>query len=121
MCCYFVLGVFGLGLDEDIRLIFLQDIGGSLEGEMQTKLKNYSALIQRQFEAQGGWSLDHQLMLNNFLQERFMMAELLQNANLEIERARQGGVADSEGLRASRVSSGQYVQILDQITSIIDR
>ncbi len=45
----------------------------------------------RQFESLGNWSIEHQLMLNSFLQERFLMAELVHNANLEIEKALETG------------------------------
>ena len=51
---------------------------------MQARLKNYSGYVQRQFESLGSWCTDHQLMLNSFLQERFLMAELIQNANFEL-------------------------------------
>ena len=56
----------------------------ALDQEMQARLKNYSGYVQRQFESLGSWSTDHQLMLNSFLQERFLMAELIQNANFEL-------------------------------------
>jgi len=35
---------------------------------MLKKLQSYSAYVQRQFEALGHWTADHQLMLNSFLQ-----------------------------------------------------
>lgn len=71
-------------LDDDIRLIFFADIQGTvnLNADFQAKLKNYTSYIQRHFESLGSWTTDHQFMLNSFLQERFLMAELIQNANL---------------------------------------
>lgn len=65
-----------LELDDDIRLIFFAEINGNvnLNSDMQAKLKSYSSFIQRQFENLGNWTGDHQVMLNSFLQERFLMA-----------------------------------------------
>jgi hypothetical protein len=36
----------------------------------------------------GGWSKDHQLMLKSFLEERFVLANIVKNANDEIKVAR---------------------------------
>jgi hypothetical protein len=36
----------------------------------------------------GNWTNDHALMLNTILQERFTMANLIKNANLEIEKVK---------------------------------
>lgn len=50
--------------------------------DFNIKLKQFSDSIYRKFESLGQWSLDHQMMLNTFLQERFMMANLVKNSNL---------------------------------------
>lgn len=52
------------------------------------KLKQFSDSIYRKFESLGNWSYDHQMMLNTFLQERFMMANLVKNTNIEIEKSK---------------------------------
>lgn len=36
----------------------------------------------------GGWSTDHQLMLNSFLQERFLMANVVKNSNEAIKKTK---------------------------------
>jgi hypothetical protein len=73
-----------LQLDEDIKLIFFAELNAKsqLEGALAQQIKSYSGKVMRQFESLGNWSLEHQLMLNSFLQERFLMAELVHNANL---------------------------------------
>lgn len=71
-------------LEEDVKLIFFAELdsGSQLAGnEMSLKLKSFSDSIYRKFESLGNWSFDHQLMLNSFLQERFLMANLVKNAN----------------------------------------
>jgi hypothetical protein len=110
-----------LELDEDIRLIFFADLQSSvnLEGDMQARLKSYSALIQRQFESLGSWTQDHQLMLNSFLQERFLMAELIQNANFEIEQAKAVSEQRMEGLKRYRADSNAYAGLLAQVAAIV--
>jgi hypothetical protein len=72
-----------LQLDEDIKLIFFPElkIQSQLEGILGQQIQSYSAKVMRQFESLGNWSLEHQFMLNSFLQERFLMAELVHNAN----------------------------------------
>jgi len=55
---------------------------------MQERLSNYCDFVQKQFEALGNWTADHQFMLNTFLQERFLMAELIENANNEISKVK---------------------------------
>jgi hypothetical protein len=56
----------------------------SVGDEFNMKLKQFSDSVYRKFESLGNWSYDHQMMLNTFLQERFMMANLVKNSNLEI-------------------------------------
>ncbi len=72
-----------LNLEEDVRLIFFTELQGGqgLDGDMSAKLKSFSDSVNRKFESLGSWTTDHQLMLNSFLQERFLMANLVKNAN----------------------------------------
>ncbi len=56
--------------------------------DFNLKLKQFSDTVYRKFESLGSWSFDHQMMLNTFLQERFMMANLVKNSNLEIEKSK---------------------------------
>ena len=59
-----------------------------MDTELSHKLQTFSDSVNRKFESLGPWSKDHQLMLNSFLQERFLMANLVKNANLEIEKSK---------------------------------
>jgi len=72
-------------LEDDVRLLFFTELDGPVKGvdaEFSAKLRSFSDSINRKFESLGPWSVDHQLMLNSFLQERFLMANLVKNANL---------------------------------------
>jgi hypothetical protein len=58
-------------------------------------------------------------MLNSFLQERFLMAELIQNANFEIETAKTASEQRMEGLKKYRADANAYAALLAQITTIV--
>jgi len=60
----------------------LESASRSVGDDFNLKLKQFSDSVYRKFESLGPWSYDHQLMLNSFLQERFLMANLVKNANL---------------------------------------
>lgn len=79
-----------LQLEDDVRLIFFEELGGNsnIAGDLSAKMKSFADSVYRKFESLGAWSFDHQMMLNSFLQERFLMANLVKNANLEIEKTR---------------------------------
>ena len=80
-----------LQLEDDVKLIFFTELeGGSnlVSGDFNGKLKSFADSVYRKFESLGNWSIDHQMMLNSFLQERFLMANLVKNANLEIEKSK---------------------------------
>ena len=66
---------------------------------MAARLKSFSDGINRKFESLGNWSTDHQLMLNSFLQERFLMANLVKSANQEIEKTKSMQINNAEMLR----------------------
>jgi hypothetical protein len=99
------------GLEDDVKLIFLNEFdSGSkiIDSDFNLKLKSYSDGIQRKFESLGNWTHDHQLMLNSFLQERFLMANLVKTANLEIEKARQSSSKTHESLRKLEADIDAY-------------
>lgn len=78
-------------MEDDVKLIFFTELeqGSNLvSGDFNAKLKSFSDTVYRKFESMGSWSMDHQMMLNSFLQERFLMASLVKNANLEIEKSK---------------------------------
>lgn len=89
-------------LEDDVKLIFFSELetGSKTVGEdFNTKLKSFSDSVYRKFQALGNWSMDHQMMLNSFLQERFLMANLIKNANLEIEKSKNIAVKREEAMK----------------------
>ena len=90
-----------LELEEDVRLLFFSELDapvGGMDTELSHKLRTFSDSVNRKFESLGPWTKDHQLMLNSFLQERFLMANLIKNANLEIEKSKAISVRRDEHL-----------------------
>lgn len=88
-------------LEDDVRLIFFSELDAPsnvVSGDFNSKLKSFSDSVYRKFDSLGPWSGDHQLMLNSFLQERFLMANLIKNANLEIEKSKLIAVKREEKL-----------------------
>ena len=91
-----------LQLEDDVKLIFFTELdqGSNLvSGDFNGKLKSFADTVYRKFESLGSWSIDHQMMLNSFLQERFLMANLVKNANLEIEKAKTISVRRDESVK----------------------
>lgn len=80
-----------LQLEDDVKLIFFTELDQAnnlVSADFNARLKSFSDSVYRKFESLGNWSVDHQMMLNSFLQERFLMANLIKNANLEIEKTK---------------------------------
>lgn len=91
-----------LQLEDDVNLIFFTEIdqGSNLvSADFNARLKSFSDSVYRKFESLGNWSFDHQMMLNSFLQERFLMANLVKNANFEIEKVKNISVRRDETLK----------------------
>ena len=100
-----------LNLDEDVRLLFFSELEGSganLNTELSHKLKSFSDSVNRKFESLGPWTKDHQLMLNSFLQERFLMANVVRSANSEIEKSKTTGLKSIESLRKTEAEVEAY-------------
>ena len=105
-----------LDLEDDVRLLFFTDLDSrSIDGDMTLKLKSFSDSVNRKFESLGPWSTEHQLMLNSFLQERFLMANLIKNSNLEIEKSKSFSLKTSEGLRKYEIDVEGYRGILNKL------
>lgn len=78
-------------LEDDIKLILLPELQmepGNLSTDFQSRLMEFSGYVTRKFQALGNWTSDHEVMLNSFLQERFVMANMLKQANLEMDKIR---------------------------------
>ena len=112
-----------LNLEDDVNLIFFSELGGSgraVEGDLSLKLKSFSDSVNRKFESLGSWSIDHQLMLNSFLQERFLMANLVKSANLEIEKSKNLNVKTVEGLRRYEADCEAYKGLLGKLRGSLE-
>jgi hypothetical protein len=80
-----------LELEEDINFIFRLNFEGKVKdvsSKLTAQLKDFEASLDRKFSKMGGWSRDHQSMLKSFLEERFVLANIVKNANEEIKTAR---------------------------------
>lgn len=100
-----------LDLEDDVRLIFFSELDGpgrAVEGELSGKLKSFSDSVNRKFESLGPWSLDHQMMLNSFLQERFLMANLVKSANAEIEKSKSLQLNNTTIIRKTEADAEAY-------------
>ena len=65
----------------------------------------------------GSWSFDHQMMLNSFLQERFLMANLIKNANMEIEKTKAISTKREETLKVYESKVGVLEGFMGKIKS----
>ena len=109
-----------LQLEDDIKLIFLSELdsGSDLVGrDFNLKLKSFSDSVYRKFESLGPWSYDHQMMLNSFLQERFLMANLIKNANLEIEKTKSITSKRDEAMKKFETENGLLKGYITKIRS----
>lgn len=81
-----------LNLDDDVLLVFfteLYDQQFKSQASFSQSLKEYTQTAVSKFTQMGGnWTYDHELMLNTILEERFAMANLVKQANLEIEKVK---------------------------------
>ena len=100
-----------LELEDDVRLLFFTELdsqNANIQGDLSGKLKSFSDSVHRKFESLGSWSMDHQLMLNSFLQERFLMANVVKSANVEIEKSKSSSLRTVEDLRRSEAQIDAY-------------
>ena len=80
-----------LSLDEDLQLIFFSEaFGGSkLNNELSAQLRSYKeSQYNKLFSLGKTWTNDHDMIVNTILEERFTMANMVKQANLEIERSK---------------------------------
>ena len=109
-------------LEDDVKLIFFSELetGSKTVGEdFNTKLKSFSDSVYRKFQSLGSWSMDHQMMLNSFLQERFMMANLIKNANLEIEKSKNIAVKREEAFKEIQGSCNVYESHISKLRQTV--
>lgn len=106
-----------LSLDDDVLLVFFTELYDKQNLRNTTSftknLKEYTQTAVSKFTQMGGnWSYDHELMLNTILEERFAMANLVKQANLEIEKVKT--ISDKRAA-ALREKETQYYQISKQL------
>ena len=109
-----------LQLEDDVNLIFFNELetnSNLVSADFNLKLKSFSDSIYRKFQSMGSWSMDHQMMLNSFLQERFMMANLIKGANLEIEKTKTIASKREEALKTFESQAGMLEMFLTKIRS----
>ena len=107
-------------LEDDVRLIFFAELDGAgqaMEGDMKAKMASFSSSVNRKFESLGSWTNDHQLMLNSFLQERFLMANMLKSANMEIEKGKSSSISVTETFRHSQAQLEAYKTAFTKLRS----
>lgn len=106
-----------LNLDDDVLLVFFSELydkqNMKVSASFTQNLKEYTQSAISKFTQMGGnWTQDHELMLNTILEERFAMANLVKQANLEIEKVK--AISDKRAA-ALREKETQYLQISKQL------
>lgn len=91
-----------LALDNDVGLIFFPELYNTLNitvgdnADFTKRLKDYTAATTAKLQSLGGgWTSDNELILYTILQDRFTMANIITQANIEIERSR--AISDARG------------------------
>lgn len=81
-----------LNLDEDLQLIFFSEaFGGNakLNEDLNSQLRSYKeSQYNKLFSLGKTWTNDHDMIVNTILEERFTMANMVKQANLEIEKSK---------------------------------
>lgn len=80
-----------LNLDEDLQLIFFSEAfgGAKLNADLTSQLRSYKeSQYNKLFSLGKTWTNDHDLIVNTILEERFSMANMVKQANLEIEKSK---------------------------------
>ena len=81
-----------LNLDEDLQLIFFSEaFGGNakLNEDLNAQLRSYKeSQYNKLFSLGKTWTNDHDMIVNTILEERFTMANMVKQANLEIEKSK---------------------------------
>jgi hypothetical protein len=99
-----------LRLDEEVGLIFFTELydkqAVAVGADFTSSLKQYTAAAISKLGSSGNWTNDHELIINTILQERFAMANLVRQANLEIEKVR--AVSDKQAA-AYRERENQFL------------
>ena len=83
-----------LQLNEDVTLMFFSDLldGNKLQSvsaDLGAQLKSYKESQKSKLFSLGTtWTNEHNLMINTILDERFTMANVIKQANLEVEKSK---------------------------------
>lgn len=76
-------------MDKDLALFFFSEFGNAQNvnaaGNFQDSLSRYTSdSLSKLTSLSGNWTNDHELMLSTFMQERFAMSSVINQANIEI-------------------------------------
>jgi hypothetical protein len=91
-----------LNLDNDLSLFFFNEVHDQINvgGNLQESLANYTKETLIKLNSLGGdWTHSHEVMLSTILAERFTMANLVKQANIEIEKAQAISVANANAIK----------------------
>ena len=67
----------------------------------------------------GGWSRDHQLMLNSFLEERFMMANILRTANNDLNKTKAISEKRLESMRKYKYERDEMEKAFNSLNTFL--
>ena len=106
-----------LQLDEDIAFIFRLNFEGKVKdvnSRLNSQLKEFEASLDKKFSRMGGWSRDHQMMLKSFLEERFVLANIVKSTNDEIKASRkQNDALAAENSRLNAMMSEMFTALVE--------
>jgi len=94
-----------LQLDNDVSLFFFNELNdyttnSNAAGNFQESLSSYTKEALGKLNSLGGnWAQSHELMLSTILAERFAMANLVKQANIEIERVQAISNANANAIK----------------------
>lgn len=113
-----------LSLEDDIGFIFFSEIydnnrsSGAFSSDFSVNLKRFTENAIHKFTKNGGqWTSDHEFMLHSVLSERFAMANVIKQANEEIEKAK--ALAEVKG-QALREKENQFQVMSKTIQGLRD-
>lgn len=106
-----------LRLDDEVLMIFFAELHDkqamSSQGNFTSNLKEYTQSAMGKFSKMGGnWTSDHELMLNTILEEKFAMANLIKQANFEMDKVKM--ISDKRAM-SLREKETQFNQISKQL------
>ena len=72
--------MFGFGFNGTVS-----HVNQEFEGK---HLKKFASTIENKFSKLAGWGSDHNMMLKSFIEERFLLANVVKSSNENIEKVK---------------------------------